>query len=83
MAIKSETKTLQLTFVDGASKNVSYSISNPKADLTKETVDTAAQTIVDKGVDDVVIAVFPFDEVYFSYDRPCFIFHPDFIGSIL
>ena len=47
MAIKSETKTLQLTFVDGASKNVSYSISNPKSDLTKETVDTAAQTIVD------------------------------------
>ena len=33
MAIKSETKTLQLTFVDGISKNVSYSISNPKADL--------------------------------------------------
>ena len=32
MAIKSETKTLQLTFVDGASKNVSYSISNPKSD---------------------------------------------------
>jgi hypothetical protein len=44
MAIKSETKTLQLTFVDGASKNVSYSISNPKADLTKATVDTAAQS---------------------------------------
>ena len=35
MAIKSETKTLQLTFVDGLSKNVSYSISNPKSDLTK------------------------------------------------
>ena len=50
MAIKSETKTLQLTFVDGASKNVSYSISNPKADLTKETVDTAAQTIVDSKI---------------------------------
>ena len=42
MAIKSETKTLQLTFVDGASKNVSYSISNPKSDLTKETVDTGS-----------------------------------------
>ena len=50
MAIKSETKTLQLTFVDGLSKNVSYSISNPKADLTKETVDTAAQTIVDSKI---------------------------------
>ena len=37
MAIKSETKTLQLTFVDGASKNVSYSISNPKADLIRAT----------------------------------------------
>ena len=47
MAIKSETKTLQLTFVDGISKNVSYSISNPKADLTKATVDTAAKAIVD------------------------------------
>ena len=43
----------------------------------------AAQAIVDKGVDNVVIAVFPFDEVYFSYDRSSFIFHPDFIGSIL
>ena len=50
MAIKSETKTLQLTFVDGASKNVSYSISNPKSDLTKETVDTVAQTIVDSKI---------------------------------
>ena len=50
MAIKSETKTLQLTFMDGASKNVSYSISNPKSDLTKETVDTAAQTIVDSKI---------------------------------
>lgn len=50
MAIKSETKTLQLTFMDGASKTVSYSISNSKADLTKETVDTAAQTIVDSKI---------------------------------
>jgi hypothetical protein len=47
MAIKSETKTLQLTFVDGANKNVSYSVSNPKAGLKKETVDTAAKAIVD------------------------------------
>lgn len=47
MAIKSETKTLQLTFVDGANKNVSYSIADPKADLKKETVDAAAQAIVD------------------------------------
>ncbi len=47
MAIKSETKTLQLTFVDAANKNVSYSIADPKADLKKETVDTAAQAIVD------------------------------------
>ena len=50
MAIKSETKTLQLTFVDGISKNVSYSISNPKADLTKATVDTAAKAIVDSKI---------------------------------
>ncbi len=35
MAIKSETKTLQLTFVDVANKNVSYSIADPKADLKK------------------------------------------------
>lgn len=47
MAIKSETKTLQLTFVDGANKNVSYSVSTPKADLKKETVDAAAKTIID------------------------------------
>ena len=47
MAIKSETKTLQLTFVDGANKNVSYSVSNPKAGLKKETVDAAAKAIVD------------------------------------
>jgi hypothetical protein len=47
MAIKSETKTLQLTFVDGANKNVSYSISTPKAGLKKETVDAAAKTIID------------------------------------
>ncbi|EPP15081.1 hypothetical protein G153_11935, partial [Megasphaera sp. BL7] len=39
-----------LPFVDGLSKNVSYSISNPKADLTKATVDTAAQTIVDSKI---------------------------------
>ena len=44
---KSETKTLQLTFVDGANKNVSYSVSNPKAGLKKETVDAAAKAIVD------------------------------------
>ena len=50
MAIKSETKTLQLTFVDGISKNVSYSISNPKADLTKATVDTAAKAIVQQNI---------------------------------
>ena len=50
MAIKSETKTLQLTFVDGISKNVSYSIYNPKADLTKATVDTAAKAIVDSKI---------------------------------
>ena len=50
MAIKSETKTLQLTFVDGISKNVSYSISNPKSDLTKEIVDTAAKAIVDSKI---------------------------------
>lgn len=47
MAIKSETKTLQLTFVDGANKNVSYSISTPKTGLKKETVDAAAKTIID------------------------------------
>lgn len=35
MAIKSETKTLRLTFVDGINKNVSYSIASPKADLDK------------------------------------------------
>ncbi len=50
MAIKSETKTLQLTFVDGASKTVSYSIADPKADLKKETVDAAAQAIVNARV---------------------------------
>ncbi|WP_370850061.1 DUF2922 domain-containing protein [Megasphaera sp.] len=50
MAIKSETKTLQLTFVDGANKNVSYSVSNPKAGLKKETVDAAAKAIVDSKI---------------------------------
>ena len=29
---------------------VSYSISNPKSDLTKETVDTAAKAIVDSKI---------------------------------
>lgn len=47
MAIKSETKTLRLTFVDGINKNVSYSIASPKADLDKATVDAAANAIVD------------------------------------
>lgn len=47
MAIKSETKTLRLTFVDGVNKNVSYSIASPKADLDKATVDAAANVIVD------------------------------------
>ena len=46
MAIKSETKTLRLTFVDGINKNVSYSIASPKADLDKATVDAAANAIV-------------------------------------
>lgn len=50
MAIKSETKTLQLTFVDGANKNVSYSVSNPKAGLKKETVDAAVKAIVDSKI---------------------------------
>jgi hypothetical protein len=47
MAIKSETKTLRLTFVDGINKNVSYSIASPKADLDKATVDAPANAIVD------------------------------------
>ena len=47
MAIKSETKTLRLTFVDGINKNVSYSNASPKADLDKATVDAAANAIVD------------------------------------
>lgn len=47
MAIKSETKTPRLTFVDGINKNVSYSIASPKADLDKATVDAAANAIVD------------------------------------
>ena len=47
MAIKSQTKTLRLTFVDGINKNVSYSIASPKADLDKATVDAAANAIVD------------------------------------
>ena len=47
MAIKSETKTLRLTFVDGINKNVSYSIASPKSDLDKATVDAAANAIVD------------------------------------
>ena len=47
MAIKSETKTLRLTFVDGVNKNVSYSIASPKADLDKATVDAAADVIID------------------------------------
>ena len=48
MAIKSETKTLRLTFVDGINKNVSYSIASPKAD--KATVDAAANAIVDSKI---------------------------------
>ncbi|WP_298014472.1 DUF2922 domain-containing protein [uncultured Megasphaera sp.] len=47
MAIKSETKTLRLTFVDGINKNVSYSIASPKDNLDKATVDAAADAIVD------------------------------------
>lgn len=47
MAIKSESKTLQLTFIDGANKSVSYSVADPKADLTKEIVDTAAKTVIE------------------------------------
>lgn len=47
MAIKSETKTLRLTFVDGINKNVSYSIASPKDNLDKATVDAAANAIVD------------------------------------
>ena len=43
----------------------------------------AAQAVVDEGMDDVVIAVVSFDEIHFSHDRPCFIFHPDFIRSVL
>ena len=43
----------------------------------------ASQAVIDKGMDDVIIAVFPFHKVYFGYDRPCFIFHPDFIRSVL
>ena len=50
MAIKSETKTLHLTFVDGINKNVSYSIASPKADLDKATVDAAANAIVDSKI---------------------------------
>ena len=50
MAIKSETKTLRLTFVDGINKNVSYSIASPKADLDKATVDAAANAIVDSKI---------------------------------
>ena len=43
----------------------------------------AAQAIVDKGVDDVVIAVFPFDEVHFSYDRSRLLLNADASGSRL
>lgn len=50
MAIKSEMKTLRLTFVDGINKNVSYSIASPKADLDKATVDAAANAIVDSKI---------------------------------
>ena len=50
MAIKSETKTLRLTFVDGINKNVSYSIASPKADLDKATVDAAANVIVESKI---------------------------------
>ena len=50
MAIKSETKTLRLTFVDGINKNVSYSIASPKDDLDKATVDAAANVIVDSKI---------------------------------
>ncbi|MFR7417961.1 DUF2922 domain-containing protein [uncultured Megasphaera sp.] len=50
MAIKSETKTLRLTFVDGINKNVSYSIASPKDNLDKATVDAAANVIVDSKI---------------------------------
>lgn len=43
----------------------------------------ASQAVVDKGMDDVVIAVVSFDEIHFSHDRSRFIFHPDFIRSVL
>lgn len=48
--IKSETKTLQMTFLNESGKNTNLNVANPKTDLKKETVDAAAKIIVDNKV---------------------------------
>lgn len=45
-----ETKTLQLEFLDGGGNSVVYSLKDPKESLNKAAVDAAAQTIIEKRV---------------------------------
>ena len=45
--ITSETKTLNMTFVDEAGKTLSYNILDPKEGLTKEQVEAVAKTVLD------------------------------------
>lgn len=45
-----ETKTLQLSFIDGGGDTVTYSLKDPKEGLDKAAVDAAAQVIIDQHV---------------------------------
>ena len=45
--IKSEVKTLQLTFVDAKGTKVTYAMKNPKEDLSKTAIDAAAKAVID------------------------------------
>ena len=48
--VTSETRNLQLEFTCADGKKMSFSLQDPKANLKKADVDTAAQTIVTQNV---------------------------------
>lgn len=45
-----ETKTLQLEFIDAGGKTFTFSLKNPKDGLDKAAVDAAATVIVEKNI---------------------------------
>ncbi len=45
-----QTKTLQLSFLDAAGDRVSYSFKDPKDGLDRAAVDAAAQTMIDQKI---------------------------------